>query len=336
MPRLVRSAALNSYIDVARAEGLDPYRMVFEAGLPPASLTDPEARVSVAAVSRLLEASAKQSGKADFGLRLAERRSLSNLGALALLVREQPTIRKALSALVEFMHLHSEALRMRLQESGGLAVLSVAVELDRPAPIRQGVELSLGFLHRSLQRLLGANWRPQAIRFAHAPPQRKAAHAAFFGTTIEFNQDYNGIVCLSRDLDAALPASEPAMARHIQTYIEMLASRPKASMAASVRECIDLTLPTGLCTADYVAKRLGCDRRTIHRHLSKERETFRSLLDAARTELATRHAGNHDRQLTAIAELLGFSTHSAFSRWFRFRFGQSVTEWRAAALSGSS
>jgi hypothetical protein len=43
----------------------------------------------------------------DFGLRLAERRSLSNLGALALLIREQPTIRKALEVLANYIHLQA-------------------------------------------------------------------------------------------------------------------------------------------------------------------------------------------------------------------------------------
>jgi hypothetical protein len=56
------------------------------------------------AVARLLEDSAARSGRPDFGLRLAERRRLSNLGVLALLVRKQPTIREALEALANYIH----------------------------------------------------------------------------------------------------------------------------------------------------------------------------------------------------------------------------------------
>ena len=100
MPHLIRGAVLNNYVEVARSVGLDPYRMVAACNLPATCLTDAEAKVPAIAVARLLEASAGQSGRPDFGLLLAERRTLSNLGALALLVREQPTIRKALEALV--------------------------------------------------------------------------------------------------------------------------------------------------------------------------------------------------------------------------------------------
>ena len=50
MLHLIRSAVLSNYIEVARAAGLDPYRMLAEFRLPPASLTDPEVKVSAAAV----------------------------------------------------------------------------------------------------------------------------------------------------------------------------------------------------------------------------------------------------------------------------------------------
>src|SRR5215813_9263023 len=151
MPRLIRSATLTNYVDVARSVGLDPYRMIAEFRLPPASLTDPDVRVSAAVVGRLLEESAHRSGKPDFGLRLADRRTVSNLGALALLVREQPTIRKALEVLIGYMFLHSEALRLRMEEQDGLAILNLAIDVGHPVPIRQGIELGIGFLHRSLQ-----------------------------------------------------------------------------------------------------------------------------------------------------------------------------------------
>ena len=156
MPRLIRSAVLNNFVEVARSVGLDPYRMITEFHLPAACLTDSEIKISTGKVGRLFQAAAERSGKIDFGLRLADRRTLSNLGALALLVREQPTIRKALEVLVGYMFLHSESLVIRLQEQNGLVVLSLAIEVDRPVPIRQSIELGIGFLHRSFQQLFRA------------------------------------------------------------------------------------------------------------------------------------------------------------------------------------
>jgi AraC-like DNA-binding protein len=334
MVPLTRSAVLNGYLEVARSAGLDPYRMMAECALPPGCLTDPEVKVPALAVAQLLEESARQSGREDFGLRLAERRTLANVGALALLVREQPTIRKALEALAGYMFLHNEALTLRLEEQDGLAILNLAINVGHPVPLRQGVELGVGFLHRSLQQLLRESWKPQAICFTHAAPPRTDAHRRFFRATVEFNQDFNGIVCASRDVEAAVPAADAAMARQVQRYLDTLAARRRTTMSASVRECITVMLPSGLCSADHVAQRLGVDRRTVHRHLAREGQTFSAILHAVRAELAARYIHNRDRPLAAVAELLGFSALSAFSRWFRGQFGCSVSAWRADHARG--
>ena len=47
-----------------------------------------------------------------------------------------------------------------------------------------------------------------------------------------------------------------------------------------------MLLGTGTCTIDRVAQHLGIDRRTIHRRLANEGETFSDLVEAVRRELA--------------------------------------------------
>lgn len=334
MPLLIRSAALNDYVEIARAVGLDPYRMIAECKLPAASLTDPDVKVSAARVGRLLEQSAVRSGHADFGLRLARQRTLSNLGPLALLVREQPTIRKALDVLAGYMFLHSESLLLKIRDQDEFVTLELGIDVERPVPIRQAIELGLGSLHRSLQQLFREQWKPQAVCFTHAAPAKTDTHRRFFGTNVRFGEDFNGIVCLSKDVDLAVPAADQVIVHHVQQYLDTLAARRETSTTATVRECINVMLPSGLCTADHVADRLGVDRRTIHRRLAREGESFSSIMDSVRAELVTRHIENRERPLVAVAELLGFSALSAFSRWFRARFGCSVTEWRATMGRG--
>jgi AraC-like DNA-binding protein len=332
MPRLIRGAVLNNYVELSRSLGLDPYRMIAACELPTACLNDPEVKVPISAVVRLLEESAVRSGKSDFGLRLAESRTLSNIGALALLVREQPTIRNALDALAAYIFLHSEALVVRIEEQKDLVIVNFVIDMDRPAPMRQAIELGLGFLHRSFKQLFRERWKPQVVFFTDAAPNRRDVHRRFFGTDVQFSQDFNGIVCAAGDVNVAVPAADSAMTKYVKQYLDMLASRKTSSLSGSVRECIYVMLPSGLCSAEHVAKRLGVDRRTLHRHLAREGTTFSTTLDSVRSELAARYVGNRGRTLASIADLLGFSARSAFSRWFRGRFGQSVSEWRAAQL----
>jgi AraC-like DNA-binding protein len=332
MPGLIRSATLTNFAEVSRSFGLDPYRMLSVAGLPADCLDDPEVKVPITMVVGLLEESAARSGRADFGLRLAESRTVANLGALALLVREQPTIRKALDALSGYMFLHSEALLVRIIEQDDLVIVDFAIDTGRPAPMRQSIELGLGFLHRSFQRLFREHWKPQAVHFTHSPPDRTDLHRRFFGAAVRFNEDFNGIVCAGADVGVSVPAADAAMAKQVKRYLDTLVSRKTSSLSDSVRECIYVMLPSGLCSADRVAQRLGTDRRTLHRHLAGEGQTFSAIIDSVRAELAARYIGNGDRDLASIADLLGFSARSALSRWFRSQFGCSVSEWRSAQV----
>jgi AraC-like DNA-binding protein len=146
---------------------------------------------------------------------------------------------------------------------------------------------------------------------------------------VRFGEDFAGIICAAHDIDVAVPAADAKMTRYVQQYLDTLVSRRNTTMSANVRECIYTMLPSGLCSADTVAGRLGVDRRTVHRHLAREGKTFSAIMDAVRAELVTRYIDNRDRPLVSVAELLGFSALSAFSRWFRRQFGCSVSQWRA-------
>ena len=55
---------------------------------------------------------------------------------------------------------------------------------------------------------------------------------------------------------------------------------------ARVRELIEVLLPTGHCSIVQVARSLGVGRRTVQRRRADSGETFSSLLNAVRAELA--------------------------------------------------
>ncbi len=102
-----------------------------------------------------------------------------------------------------------------------------------------------------------------------------------------------------------------------------------ADIAAQVRELVVTLLGTGACTIDRAAQHLGVDRRTIHRRLAKEGETFSGIVDAVRRELAQRYLADK-RSLAEIAMLLGFSASSGFSHWYRRQYDATPSSRRDA------
>jgi len=169
----------------------------------------------------------------------------------------------------------------------------------------------------------------------HSRPRDLETYRRFFGSPVRFGWDFDGIVCKARDLEAPIPTADPVMARYLKQYLDSILPRADVKMSATVRELASATLSSGNCSAQRIAAHLGVDRRTVHRHLAREGETFSSIMDAVRTEIATRSIENRDHPLYAVAERLGFSGLSAFSRWFRNRFGCSVSAWRAANVGAN-
>jgi len=325
MAALIRSASLTNYAEIARKLGLDPARMLAECRLPARCLRDAELKVPIDAVRTLLEASAERSGVEAFGLLMAETRRLSNLGPVGLLVREQPTLRLAIDALMRHSRKLNAALFLTIEESGDVVVLREELIVGHGGPVRQATELAIGVASRTLAAFLGPQWKPRRVCFAHDPPRDRAVHERVFGRNVEFGHDFNGIVCARRDLEAPNPNADPDMARYAGQLIE--ADSP-GDVVAQVRELVVTLLATGRCTIDVVAQHLGIDRRTVHRRLASAGETFSEIVDAVRRELAERYVGNRTRSLAEISSLLGFSAPSGFSRWYRKQFNRSPSQRR--------
>jgi len=326
---LVRSAALTHFAELAAACGLDARTLVAAAGLPPRCLGEPDLKVPAHLVGQLLEQAAAQAGEPAFGLRLAESRRLSNLGPLALLVRDEPTLRRALEALMQHIHVHNEAVAVQVDEFGGLLAIRTELTHDGEGSQRQATELVVGVTCRVLQIFMGAHWHPRLVCFTHAAPPRLTVHHRVLGPAVEFGHEFNGIVCNAADLDAPNLGADPVMARYSQSLLAPALARSDRYVDR-VRQLIVLLLPRGLCRVEVVAQHLGVDRRTVHRKLVDEDSSFSDLLEAERRALAARYVEGTDRPLTDIAALLGFSAPSVFSRWHAASFGVSAARRRSA------
>lgn len=332
MTPLVRSAALTHFPELAAACGLDARALVASVVLPPRCLVDPDLKVPAKQVGRLLERAAMLAQEPAFGLRLAESRRLSNLGPLALLVRDAPTLRDALETLMHHIHVHNEAVAVQVEAHGGLVVIRVEMTAPGSGSLHQATELVIGVACRLLQVLLGAQWQPRLVCFTHAAPPNLATHHRVLGPAVEFGHEFNGIVCNAADLDAPNPGADLVMARYSRRLLQPTLARG-ASASDRVRQLVVLLLPRGLCRVEVVAQHLGIDRRTVHRQLDAEATSFSAIVETVRRELAQRYVEGTARPLLDIAGLLGFASASAFSRWYRGSFGATAAHQRAAGAA---
>jgi AraC-like DNA-binding protein len=328
LKKLHRSACLTGYVELAQSLRISPLEQLTQVKIRPACLTNPDVMIPVSALIQLMENSAQAAKVENFGLRMAEGRNLSNLGPLAIVLRTQPTLRRALEAIRDYGHLQTEAMALHFEEKDGVLIIREELMSDHPEPARQASELMLGVLFRTLRALLGNAWHPSAVCFRHSPPSDLRVHMRVFDTRLQFNSNLDGIVCSAANLDDPLSSYEPETARYLQKLIEVIAPQHSQSVVEKVRQLILVLLPTGRCSLEIVAQHLGLDRRTLHRHLQRQEESFSDILEGVRSDLAVKYLIDYDRPLKDLAELLGFSEPSAFSRWFARRFGCTATAWR--------
>jgi AraC-like DNA-binding protein len=328
MGMTVRAAALSNFAEVARQLGLNPRRLLRDAGLDWSVLAEPDRRVPVEMIATLLESAARESGCESFGLRMAESRRLSDFGAVSLLIAHQPTLREALDTTVQYRHLLNEALSMQFEEVGDLFILREELVLDEALPTRQAYELAIGAMFRMFNALLGPRWRPCGVRFTHAAPRELVVHRRVFGCEVEFDSDFNGFVCWRADLDRANPAADPALANYARRFVDGLGDGEAASMSLEVRRAAHLLLPVGRASIAQIARGLGVNVRTLQRRLEAEGAGFSDLLNGVRRELSERYLANPAFSMTEIARLLGYGHLSSFTRWFLSEYGAPPTQWR--------
>jgi AraC-like DNA-binding protein len=330
----VRGATLANFAEVAAQIGLDPRVVLREAGVDRRTLSNPDSRIPAGRVVDLLERSAQASDCPTIGLRMAESRRLSNLGALSLLISHQATMREALLTVTRYRQLVNEALLIHVEEHDDVVVVREELLVTAGLQTRQSYELAVGVLYRIFRAVLGPRWRAQSVNFTHAAPTDLAVHRRIFGPITEFGSDFNGLTCRRADLDAPNPAADPVMAQFAEHYVRSLPNAGAGLVSQEVQKAIYLLLPSGEVSLVRIAELLGLSERTLQRRLAAENAEFGQLLDGARRDLAQRYLENPTIPMGRLAGMVGYSRQASFNRWFGAAFGSTPGAWRRRRIEG--
>ena len=333
MAELVRVAALTGYFEKMARFGADPRPLLREQGLGIDLLVNPEQMIPALAAVRLLERSADVTGCPTLGLRMALGRSLANLGATSLLIAHQPTLRLALEALREFRVSINSTLMVHYVEDGDFAILREDFQLSQPEASRQSAELALGVLSRLCASVLGPSWSARNVCFTHnAPPRTELSvyHDVFRCPPI-FDAEFNGLLIRRADLDRPNPQADEQLALHARHLLTHVAISQQAALREHVEHLIKIFLPAGKASVQICAATLGMTVRSLQRHLDAEGTSFTQVLAHARAQLARQYLANPKMRATDIADLLGYRSVAAFSRWHQSSFGTAPRRPRRAS-----
>jgi AraC-like DNA-binding protein len=308
----VRAAILPAFVQTCELLGATWEPLMRAAGLDPALLSEPDTRVPAAAFAQLLQLGVETTRRRDFALIASQALQASILGSGGQWALRQASVAESIEVFEELLKTRKVFLQPLLFE-----------------PMLEGdgldVDLVMGVSLRILRWLLGEGWWPEAALFAYPRPADASTHRHLFGR-VEFGCDINALVIDERQMSQPLRTTDPALARLIERYA---AANARSATATGVMcEIIARLLPTGQCGIDEAAARQGVDRRTVHRRLAAEGGSFTDLVERIRRELVTEEIGDRQYSLTVLAERLGFSSLSTFSRWHRQTYGVAARDLR--------
>ena len=313
--------------------GIDSGKVFESLDLDPAVFSRVEGFIPCWSFARVLELAAEISGDASFGLRFGARSNPKNVGALAYAVLNSPTLAAAFEIAARYIHLHNEAARVSFSEENNLSYLAYSVkplDLDEP---RQFVDYGMAAALNTLRFMVGSQWNPREVHFAHEKPPTTSYHLQLFRAPVMFGCVTNAIVLESEFCQRPVPAADPNLFKVLNRYLEsVLSELPKTDQRLElIRRKIADVIKDGKPSLRKLAKGMACSARTLQRQLDTYGTDFRSLLDDTRKRLALTYLNDSENTLTQIAFLLGYSEVSAFNRSFKRWTGKTPLHYRRRA-----
>jgi len=313
--------------DMFAAEGLDARALLVAAGIDPAALEAPDARLPTEQISRLWELAVEQSGNPAIGLAQHHVVRPASFDVVGYTMMSCANLRDAFERLIRYLLILSDAFTVTMdEEHTGYRVQFVLLGVGRPIP-RQRIDFILVTLIGFCRWISGRDVNPLAIELPYPAPANPAPYRAAFRCPVSFDAPRNSLLFAGADMVAPLPTSNPLLAElHERFAGEYLQHFDNAQISYRAREMIIRRLPDGEPRRDEIADELCMSERTLQRRLEEEGTSFIQLMDDTRRELAGQYLGRLQLSLAQAAYLLGFADQSSFfracRRWFDLSPGQ--------------
>ena len=176
------------------------------------------------------------------------------------------------------------------------------------------------------------NFQPIRLELQHSGPEDPSSYTNWFCCPILFNQARNALVFDVGILNVPLINSDESLHKALEPFADSLKERIKACHTTAEQTSTALVhlLPKKSFHINDVASLLNMSVRSLQQELNKEQTSFQNLLDQIRMEHAVARMQNTNSKLSNVAEELGFSDISSFSRAFKRWTGQSPKQYTAS------
>lgn len=303
------------------------------SGLTQNLVEKPNQPISLAKYCKAIDEAAKQTGNDNFGLWFGHQYSIEAFGLVGYLCLSSKTLREAIYHLTKYFPIHQQNSLVAFKEDQGICRLEYRITDGYILHRRHDAELTIALFLNIMRHALGQFWSPCEINFEHTRPESYKDHHKVFNSDVYFSQAHNAIVFKSDVLDKKMPQHNDillnVMKHSLETIGEIHLNTASLNLLSKVRNELQILLPAGKANLDFIANNLNIPSWTLQRRLSEQGISFKYLLEQTRQELAVHYLENENMSISELADLLGYTEISAFSRAFQRWYGLPPKKWQA-------
>ncbi len=330
----VRIAPLLGAVPLLSDMGVDPCRVIAEAGLDSALFDDPENIVPFADAGRFLALCAASTGCEHLGILLGENLGLDVLGVVGRLAQHASDVGSALRNAILYLHLHDQGAVPALWVSGDRAMVAYRICQPDVPGTEQIYDLAVAITRNVVKALAGSGAEPSEARLHRARPRDIEPYRRVLRTRVLFGEEYPGVLFPASWLERPLRGADALVHQEIMREIEALEAKGAGDLATQLRRVLRRMLLGGACQGDTCLERVAdlfaIHRRTLNRRLRAQGTTFKALVDETRYEVARQLLRDTRIPVAQVAAALDYSDPASFDRAFRRWSGTTPSAWRDA------
>jgi AraC-like DNA-binding protein len=318
---------VESALRCAEARGVSRESMLDAAGIAPATLVSPLARVSPEQYGKLWHAIADALDDEFFGQDTHPMRR----GGFVLMCHAAIGARdgaEALGRMADFMRLVLDDLRFEIDIGETRVRISLVDRQATKDPFAYATAFIL--VYGLLCWLLGRRIDVIAAHMRSAEPADSDEYRLMFCDALQFGAP-RSFVDLSPDCAClAVVQTTTTLKRFLRGAPAnfIVKYRNPDSLAARVKKHLRETAPADWPEAERIAAALNMGEATLRRRLKQEGLTYQAIKDALRRDLAIARLADSRETIPQIADALGFAEPSAFRRAFRKWTGVRPADYR--------
>jgi AraC-like DNA-binding protein len=319
---LIRLSAINPFLLELERRKVKPQPLLESLELPTAVPASNDLFVASTTVYELVERSAELAEDRFLGFTIGNALDLQSWDPISEAANRAATVGELLTMFIVNAADHSSASRFYLRAEAERTTFGLKRVVEPSFRPGQNDAFYMGFMSRLLRGAAIGRWDGSQVLYRVADPKciPKTDHAYRIvqggksGVEITFPSDW---------LFEQFKKNQLVSAANANAFDDM----PR-SIVQSVRTALQPHIHQDKLTAERAARICGFDRRRLSRELRAQGTTLSKEIAKLRADKASQSLADTNIRIADIAQTVGFTDPTVFSRAFKNWTGQSPQEYR--------